>query len=61
LHIFLKKDDLFELNWNEPNLEEESVSILFRPEITYFAKLISDHFQSIDTIPDMEFGMTQYA
>ena len=42
-------------------LEEESVSILVRPEITYLAKLISDNFWSIDTIPDMEFGMTQYA
>jgi len=44
-----------------PYLEEESVSVLFRPEIAYLAKLISDNFRSIDTIPDMEFGMTQYA
>ena len=43
-----------------PYLEEESVSILVRPEITYLAKLISDNFRSIDTIPDKEFGMTQY-
>ena len=60
--LFLRKTMIY-VNWILTNsyLEEESVSVLFRPKIMYLAKLISDNFQSIDTIPDMEFGMNQYA
>ena len=42
-------------------LVEELVSMLVRPEIMYLAKLISYNFRSVDMIPDMEFGTTQYA
>ena len=50
------------LNWILTNqyLEEELVSVLVRPEIVNLAKLINDNFRSIDTIPDVEFGMTQH-
>ena len=40
-----------------PYLEEESVSILFRLEITYLAKLISDNFQSVDRGHDPRHGI----
>ena len=44
-------------------MEEESVSISVRPEIVYLAKLIViiSGQSTENTIPDMEFGMTQYA
>ena len=42
---------------------EALVSISVWPEIAYLAKLTHVNFQLIeeDTIPDMEFGTTQYA
>ena len=63
MHTCSKKDnDLFEPNPNKPLiLKEELVSVLVRPEIADLAKLISDNFWSNDTIPDREFGMTQYS
>ena len=43
-------------------MEEESVSISVRPEIVYLAKLIViiSGQSTENTIPDMEFGMTQF-
>ena len=46
-----------------PYLEEESVSVSVRPEIAYLPKLIViiSGQSTEDTIPDMQFGATQYA
>ena len=51
-------------NQNLMNLYlEELVSLSVWPEIAYMAKLTNINFRLIeeDTIPDMEFGTTQYA
>ena len=40
-----------------PYLEEESVSVSVWPEILYLAKLIGDHFQSLDRGQDPRHGI----